>query len=294
MDTLKKILSFFVGLALMCIIVALTSSILLKDIFQNQIIGSVVKTEMVTEAINNSEFDKKSEINELLDDKELQGLINDVVTDYVNSIDNEDYEVNEKTVDRIIDYVVDHQDELEKITGEKIDINEVTSKESKEELTKAMNDSFKDINNLDSSVKKLIKGYGFITSTKFRILLILAAVVSLMLLILLQGSVYDWLTTAGVSLITCGVFVSALYAVVSALAKTITKNTDAPISIDPSSIIIIGLVELGIGILLIITKSVIKKVLSKKNGTEKEIIIEDADTGEKTEAIVTIEDEKNE
>ena len=291
MDTLKKLLSFFIGLALMLMIGLLTTSILVKDVFQNQVIGSIVRTEMVSEAVNNSDFEGKNEINELLDDKELYNIIDDVVTDYVNSIGDEDYKVNEKTIDGIIDYVVDHQDELEKITGEKIDISEIKSEKSKQELTDAMNKSFADINNADSSVKKVIKGYGFITSNKFRALLIVGIIVSLLLLILLQGSVYDWLTTAGVSLITCGVFVSALYAVVSALAKAIAKNSDVPISINPTSIIIIGIIELGVGILLIIIKSIVKKGLAKKSENEKEIIIEDAETGEKTEAVVSIEKE---
>ena len=294
MKAFKKFLAFLIGLALMVIIVTLTTSFLLKDIFQNQLVSSVVKTNMVKEAVNDADFEGKDELNELLDDKELYELIDDVVTDYVNSIGDEDYEVDEKTVDRIIDYVVDHQDELEKITGEKIDINEVTSKESKEELTNAINESFKDINNADSSVKSLVKGYGLITSTKFRALLIGAIIVSLMLLILLQGSVYDWLSTAGVSLITCGVFVSALYIVVNALIKAMSKSSNNPITISASNMIIIGIVEFGVGILLIVIKSIVKKGLAKKNENEKEIIIEDADTGEQTEAIVTIEDEKNE
>ena len=115
-----------------------------------------------------------------------------------------------------------------------------------------------------------------------------------MFLILLQGSVYDWLSTAGVSLITCGVFVSALYIVVNALIKAMSKSSDIPITISASNMIIIGLVEFGVGILLIVIKAIVKKGLAKKNENEKEIVIEDAETGEQTEAVVTIENEKDE
>ena len=68
MKAFKKFLAFLIGLALMVIIVTLTTSFLLKDIFQNQVVSSVIKTNMVKEAVNDADFEGKDELNELLDE----------------------------------------------------------------------------------------------------------------------------------------------------------------------------------------------------------------------------------
>lgn len=276
MEIVKKILSFLIGFVLMILISVLLSSFLLKNIIQNQLIGSIVRTEMLSDFIDESDIENKEEINKLLDDDELNNIVNNMIDDYLNSVDDENYIVSEKTVNAIINYIVEHEEEIEKITDTEIDIDEIKSQESYDELTNTLNDALGETNNLGSSEKNILKTYAYLTSNRFRITLLVSIVVLIVLLALIKKSTYEWLSTASISLISSGVLLCLIYTALKFLIISLLKEENISITVDPKDMLIVGLLEIVLGIVLKLLKSTIE---SKKQAQ----LLEDGNLEERKE-----------
>lgn len=266
MKFLKGFFSFIIGFIIFILISMLASSFLLKNVVQNQIMGSVVKSEMIEGIMKDSDIEHKEEIMNMLDDDELNYIVSDVMDEYLKAIENSNYEISDKTVDRIINYVDKHKEEIEKIAGEEIDVDEL--KMSKDEFNEEMNKSLSE-EAIDSNVRDVFKVYKAYISTKFRIVLAVIIVVLIGLLMLINKNVYGWLTATGVSLIASGISMSGLYLLVREGLKQAMKESSVTIIIDPVNMLICGLIEMAVGVALLVTYNVINK--KKQNKDEFEI-----------------------
>ena len=255
MKALRIFLSVIVSIILVILVVGLTLTSSLKTIIQKDIFTEAFKTQVLSSSENISTED----IDKLLSDKETNKIVNEVIDDLISDINSEKMTINDTTIDDALKYAESHKEELEKLTGSEINLDDI----NKEEIKTTINESLAEVNtNMEPSVKGVFEVYGILTSKEFTIGMIAAIAFQIILLILLSWSVYKWLLPAGISLIVAGVigFAAFLlsYAVVGMLATQINMT------INTSSIMYNSFIELGVGIITVIIYSVIKKKTKKE------------------------------
>ena len=223
----------------------------LKTIVQKNMVTEVIKTQ-IFDSSNNSI--NKDEINKILEDKEINTIVNEIIEDITGDVNQEKITIDDATIEHAINYAEAHKEELEKITGEKIDLSDVNIEEIKTEI----NDSLAQTDfNTDQSVKTVIEAYNIFTSKELFYGLLGA---------LLSWSAYKWLLPAGISLIVSGVIGFATFLLSFAVVGMIASETN--ISINTNSILINSLIELAVGIIAVVVVSIINK--KKKENKELE------------------------
>jgi hypothetical protein len=180
-------------------------------------------------------------------------------------LDDSNYQVSDKTVDSILDFFAKHKDELSKISDHEITEEEIRSAETRENLTKALNDGFNSLGkDLGQTEKDIIKSYGTFTSKSFRIVLLVLIFVQIGLLVLIKWSPYKWMTTTGVTFVISGVFIGTSYLIAKILLSKVIVNDAKEISINPKIMLILAIVEISVGVILLIAKTVISNTLEKQ------------------------------
>ena len=107
--------------------------------------------------------------------------------------------------------------------------------------------------------KKILNSFTFFTSQKFRLYCLIAIILDLLLIILLQFSLYKWMRVFGTSMIVSGSGLTIIGLVVSFVIKKLTT-----FNLNLIDLIISGCVLIIIGIIFIIIFKIISKLLSKK------------------------------
>ena len=213
MNILKGFASVLICIAIVILLEMLTFSISLKHVFQNQIIGGAVKEKVLDNYIKDNSSIDKEKVESLIKDNKSNEIIDNVINDYMKYMDDSNYEISDKTIDSIIDFCLAHKSEIEKISGREVPESEIKSDETRQNISKSLNSGFKEFGeNFGETEKSIIKSYGNFTSSKFRILVIVAVVILLGLLALLKWSTYKWLSSFGVALIISGISILMLYA----------------------------------------------------------------------------------
>ena len=96
-------------------------------------------------------------------------------------------------------------------------------------------------------------------------------------MIIIKNSFYSWLSTFGSSLISIGILISGLYLMLDYIIKEIIKRQIYNLKIDVNQILVIGITEIILGIVMIVAKKIIDKIMNNKksnnNIIEQEIII---------------------
>ena len=100
----------------------------------------------------------------------------------------------------------------------------------------------------------------------------------------IKNSFYKWLSIFSKSIITCSIIIISLYVLSTFLINKIKENQNIEITISLNGILVIGIIELVIGILCII----IKKIIDKKENIKQTKYIEKSHSEE------MIMDSKNE
>lgn len=260
MKALRIFLSVVVSIILVILVVGLTMVSSLKTIVQKNMVTEVIKTQ-IFDSSNNSI--NKDEINKILEDKEINTIVNEIIEDITGDVNQEKITIDDATIEHAINYAEAHKEELEKITGEKIDLSDVNIEEIKTEI----NDSLAQTDfNTDQSVKTVIEAYNIFTSKELFYGLLGAIIFQIVLLALLSWSAYKWLLPAGISLIVSGVIGFATFLLSFAVVGMIASETN--ISINTNSILINSLIELAVGIIAVVVVSIINK--KKKENKELE------------------------
>ncbi|MBE6161253.1 MAG: hypothetical protein E7158_03435 [Firmicutes bacterium] len=263
---MKSLKNFFVAILntlLFFIIAIMTVTIITKEVIQKELIGSSFKTMIITEVSSNDNIKDKDEIVDKIDSKEINDIFNNILKDYAKNDATQGYKVSKKTVDSIINYFVDHEKELEELIGKDIDINEITSNESKEELEKQLNNSLSKLDeNYGVDLLKYFKMYDFFTSYEFKLILIGFILIILIILILITGQKDIVLSSIGTSLSVNGTIILLGYIVLVYVIPNIFLIEDFKKIVntfDLKIIMIIGLIELAIGICFFILKNALVK-----------------------------------
>ena len=270
MKILRKFLSFILGLVLSLLIGGLLLSFAIKSVIQEELIGGAIKDNFIPVITNNtdiSEEDKKA-VEELFEDKEVNDMVNKMVDEIMATMGSEDGEISQETIDSIFDYVIQNKDKLEEATGQKINTEELEEVRKSEEfqnitqeLTKSLNESTAE---LDDTSKAAIKTYTYIVSKNFRLILIGGIVLDLLLIALVQWSLYNWMSTFGKALSTSGLTLIILYFLMNKIIETLLAEQTITLNIDTSKVLYMGIITIIVGILLIVFKHIIDNIIKNK------------------------------
>lgn len=255
MKIIKGIGVFFLSLFACLFIFLFSVSFTFKKVIQKGVIGSVVKNIIVEEFAEDEKLtDKDKEnikkVNEVIKTDDINKLVDKLLDEYEISLDNDNYKVSEKTVDYIIDLFVEYKDLINDITHEDVTEDEIRSKETREGIVEAFDDvlgSKPEAN--ENAIRFAVTSYGVFVSSTFRIVLILLTLLCFSLIALIKKSYYKWMKTASYVLIFIGFIVSACYFGILYAFRTINASNNYSIVINPKFILVLGIIEIIIGIL---------------------------------------------
>lgn len=265
MKILKGTGIFFLSLFAFIFILLLSFSLIFKNVIQKGVVGSVVKNIIIDEFgsdENLTDKDKENieKVNEVIKTDDINKLVDKLIDEYEKSLNNENYEVSEKTVDYVIDLLVDYKDLINDITNENVTETEIRSTETKEGITKAFNEVLgeKPESNEDT-VRIVITSYNMFVSTSFRIILIFLTIICFTLIALIKKSYIKWMKSASSVFVTVGLLISASYFAILYLFKSINNSGNYNLVIEPKYILVLGIAEMIIGIGLLITNIIFSK-----------------------------------
>lgn len=225
-----------------------------NEIITDENIDKVTDDERVKELL------KSDEVSELLDkylDIVVEGLIDE------DSLDEIEIEKD------IINYLENNKDKLEEITGHEITqemLDETKEKIKESNIDNKVKESVKTTSKyMPEDTRKVLKGYKFLISFKFKIILFLIMIIDLVLIAILQKSYYKWIKSFAISLTTNGVFAIIVSGVVYFIVYAITK-----IEFKTKALLITGIVITIIGIVTQIVYNILTKKL-ENNEINKEV-----------------------
>lgn len=273
MKFIKKTLLGLLVLFLTGLIIIFTISVDLKKVIVNGVIMEVVKYQIST--INYKEGNNEKEtvldyttdneqINEILRSKEVQDLVTKYLDLTIESM-NDDDSLNEIDIEKdMMQYIRDNKSVLEEKIGMEIteEMIQKTEEEMQEqEVSKNLKEAIKETrNNLTEKQKKTLKGYSFLTSLKLKIILMLLMIIDCTFIFLLQKEDYKWVYVIANSIFSAGVGILLM----SIIAKIIISKM-ANIQILKLSILIThGITEIVIGLIIMISYKIIRKIINKK------------------------------
>lgn len=275
MKILRKIIVFFLSIFLSAFIICLFLSFAIKNVVQEEMFTSVIQETVIPEVLEDVDISEENKqiINNILKEEEVKELFNDIVDEVIYVFQSDGNQFSQEKIDSVFNYIVENKTVIEGKTGLMIDTSEITNimnsqeyKDISTQLTKSINETS---SQLDSSTKMVIKSYGFIISNKFKGILLLGIGVVLLLIALVQWSLYNWLSTLGKTLTSCGFTMIILYFGMNYVLKTILTNAELNITIDAIKVLYIGIMSIIIGLILIVTRKIIYNLLSKKTASQE-------------------------
>lgn len=276
MKVLRGFANFIIGLALIVLLFGLSLTFVIKTVVQDNIIISLAKDEILPKYLESDELkltdEQKNIIKELLEDKQANDILNAIMDNYVRYVSEEDYKVTQKDIDLITDFTIRHEEQFEKLTKEEFNKEDVYENFTVEKVTEGAKNLFKMIDeNFDTSSIEtkttIIQTYNDTISTNTKMEIIGGIIVCIILLMIINWSLYKWMKTTGVSIIISGVLVSMVYFAIDIVKKYLTQE-ELGISLESLNfniIIIMGITEIVLGIIFIIGYSIIKKQSIKEN-----------------------------
>ena len=275
MKILRKIIVFFLSIFLSAFIICLFLSFAIKNVVQEEMFTSVIQETVIPKVLEDVDISEENKqiINNILKEEEVKELFNDIVDEVIYVFQSDGNQFSQEKIDSVFNYIVENKTVIEGKTGLMIDTSEITNimnsqeyKDISTQLTKSINETS---SQLDSSTKMVIKSYGFIISNKFKGILLLGIGVVLLLIALVQWSLYNWLSTLGKALTSCGFTMIILYFGMNYVLKTILTNAELNITIDAIKVLYIGIMSIIIGLILIVTRKIIYNLLSKKTASQE-------------------------
>lgn len=274
MKIIKNILIGLLNLLLINLLTIFVISLNLKTIITDGVIKETIK-QQVTAKTYQEELPKvitdDERINKILESEEIQDLIDkylDIVFDGLIDENN----LNEIELEKdMLDYLKENKSILEKEVGTEITdemIETVEEQMESKELSKVFKQSISNTSkSMPQEVKTVIKGYNFLISLKFKIIVLFLILIDLLLIAIINQSFYKWLKSLGVSSIISGCGIIFLALSVNLLVTTLSELSY--FNINP--LLINGCGLLIIGILMIILKLIIDKKIKTAKDEENEI-----------------------
>ena len=270
MKALKVIGNIIVGIILFGLIFLLTFTRSTKNFLEKDLILGAIKGKIVDTIKEESGkiTDKSKElIDDMLKDDESSNVVRMVIDNFENfQNDRVNFKISDQDVEKIYSYAMKYKKTIVEISGKKVkDMTDAEFKKifSSENINKLANEVFGSIDNeVGDGIDVAITIYGKSTSKKAMVALIISIVFFIILLMLINWSLYKWMNVTGIVLIISGVLISLVY-VAGLLFNDIIGSIDfikeGIGDINLTGYIVWGMFEIVLGIILIILYNVFKK-----------------------------------
>lgn len=279
MKVIKKVLIAILVFILIDIIFLLAISFNIKNILVNGVIKETIVQRIVPRNYNVEnniiteeqikEITDDPRVQEMLNSPEMQGLLEEYLDTTVEELIDTD-NIDEVALEQdMLNFIKDNRQVIEEkvgkeITDEMID-NAYDQLEGKD-LSKAYKQALENASkNMTKTEKEVLKGYKFLISMKFKIILFIAMIIDLLLIALLQWSVYKWIKTFAKSLIASGVGI----VIASIVSKAIVMKTANLSKFDTSSLTTTGIIITAAGFIILIIYLIVLKLVKKKDDQDE-------------------------
>lgn len=281
MNIIKKIFIAILNIILINVIVAFVISTnlksfitegVLKETLKNQVINTTNNSIEETPNINiaNNEIITDNEVvNEILESKEFQDLLNKYMDTTINNLIDEE-NVTELEIEKdVLNFLEENKNSLEeKIGREKTEELLDTAKEklTEKDISNYYNQTIANSSkNIPEEIKTVLKLYNLFISIKFRTILLLTALIDILLLALCFKSISKTFKSIGFSTLFSGIGTFIMVLIVKNVLKLLTNITNYNASLFFKSSIILTI----IGIVLIVLGTIInKKTIKKEESNE--------------------------
>lgn len=260
MKTLRKIFIVLLEVVLVCLMVVFILSFSVRDAVVKQMKNVTVENvreEIISDVdsnINDESF------NELVNNTEADALIQKYIDLLISGMagNNIDSDIN---IDKDVITFIDNNKELLK---EKLGVSDEQLEEfKKSENLKKANDYFKEKvqegNERNKSVVTTFRIYNNLISDSLRIILAISIIVLIVIIGILKNSLLSLIKVVGIDLVITAIL-SIL--VVTVLNFIIISVADLAITVNYSYGLIYGIVALVIGIIMIVSSNIYKKMMS--------------------------------
>lgn len=260
MKTLRKIFIVLLEVVLVCLMVVFILSFSVRDAVVKQMKNVTVENvreEIISDVdsnINDESF------NELVNNTEADALIQKYIDLLISGMagNNIDSDIN---IDEDVITFIDNNKELLK---EKLGVSDEQLEEfKKSENLKKANDYFKEKvqegNESNKSVVTTFRIYNNLISDSLRIILAISIIVLIVIIGILKNSLLSLIKVVGIDLVITAIL-SIL--IVTILNFIIISVADLAITVNYSYGLIYGIVALVIGIIMIVSSNLYKKMMS--------------------------------
>lgn len=260
MKTLRKIFIVLLEVVLVCLMVVFILSFSVRDAVVKQMKNVTienVREEIISDVDSNI---NEESFNELVNNTEADALIQKYIDLLISGMagNNIDSDIN---IDKDVITFIDNNKELLK---EKLGVSDEQLEEfKKSENLKKANDYFKEKvqegNESNKSVVTTFRIYNNLISDSLRIILAISIIVLIVIIGILKNSLLSLIKVVGIDLVITAIL-SIL--IVTILNFIIISVADLAITVNYSYGLIYGIVALVIGIIMIVSSNIYKKMMS--------------------------------
>ncbi len=276
---MKTVIRGFLTTLLIAIFTILATTIYVDKTINEDVLGTYLKDSISSQLTDNIEEqypkltgEKYEQLEEKIKNNEsLNSFIEKYKDQIMNDMTGED--VNPEDVDLkedIKQLLLENKEYVEQATGVEI---------SDEEYEAAIDEAFdrEDPNIVYSQIikdtkqtlseddKNIIKGYQFITSNQFIMILSIAAVVVTLLIALLKKPYYKWIVNLGIAGFVSGILISIIGVGITLMINMIINTNEITFSISSVPMLITAAIMIVISIILFILNAVLDNHKEKKN-----------------------------
>ena len=276
---MKTVIRGFLTTLLIAIFTILATTIYVDKTINEDVLGTYLKDSISSQLTDNIEeqypeltgeeyeqLEEKIKNNESLNsfiEKYKDQIMNDMTGEDVNP---EDVDLKED----IKQLLLENKEYVEQATGVEI---------SDEEYEAAIDEAFdrEDPNIVYSQIikdtkqtlseddKNIIKGYQYITSNQFIMILSIAAVVVTLLIALLKKPYYKWIVNLGIAGFVSGILISIIGVGITLMINMIINTNEITFSISSVPMLITAAIMIVVSIVLFILNAVLDNHKEKKN-----------------------------
>lgn len=260
MKTLRKIFIVLLEVVLVCLMVVFILSFSVRDAVVKQMKNVTVENvreEIISDVDSNI---NEESFNELVNNTEADALIQKYIDLLISGMagNNIDSDIN---IDEDVITFIDNNKELLK---EKLGVSDEQLEEfKKSENLKKANDYFKEKvqegNESNKGVVTTFRIYNNLISDSLRIILAISIIVLIVIIGILKNSLLSLIKVVGIDLVITAIL-SIL--IVTILNFIIISVADLAITVNYSYGLIYGIVALVIGIIMIVSSNIYKKMMS--------------------------------
>lgn len=260
MKTLRKIFIVLLEVVLVCLMVVFILSFSVRDAVVKQMKNVTienVREEIISDVDSNI---NEESFNELVNNTEADTLIQKYIDLLISGMagNNIDSDIN---IDEDVITFIDNNKDLLK---EKLGVSDEQLEEfKKSENLKKANDYFKEKvqegNESNKSVVTTFRIYNNLISDSLRIILAISIIVLIVIIGILKNSLLSLIKVVGIDLVITAIL-SIL--IVTILNFIIISVADLAITVNYSYGLIYGIVALVIGIIMIVSSNIYKKMMS--------------------------------